>query len=137
MHNTTYHVRNFYEGTEYELSMTHGSERVSVGLRPELWEETYGFNMPTDQARQIAADIVRRCDEIDGGKAPDLAGQAVPEGGVTVTLTRAEADGLVAAAQTTLDLVEPQYADAPARVLARKAAGLAAIDKLHQAARGA
>lgn len=71
MHTTSYYtLRNNYAGREVGATVTNGTGRITIGLRPASPDyEGTTASMSPDEARAIAADLIARADEIDAHHA--------------------------------------------------------------------
>lgn len=65
MHATTFEIRDYYWRQDVEVSVTNGTERVSLGLRPVNAPVGVGGSMTPETARQLAAELNARADEVE------------------------------------------------------------------------
>lgn len=70
---TTYtdKVRQNYEGRDVDLTLTNGRANLSFGLRVVSEYTGEYCNLTPDQARNLAAELIERADEIDANPLPE------------------------------------------------------------------
>lgn len=69
--NTMFQAQNSYESRDYALSVTNGTEKISLSMRPLDERIGMGCSLTTDEARRYAYDILRRAKEVDENKLRD------------------------------------------------------------------
>lgn len=72
MSTTTFAAHNSYEGTDYQIDLTNGYERVSISMRAVHEFRGLGASMTPDVARALAVGLVARAEAVEV-RAAELA----------------------------------------------------------------
>lgn len=65
---TAFYGRNDWAEVDYEVTVTNGAERITLGLRPTDVNTGEFASMTPPEARRYARDILRRVDRVEAAQ---------------------------------------------------------------------